>query len=79
MKRTYLPQAALAGLMTAGFAGCSLPTGKYAQVHYDPATGSRFAYAPQDVDPALSTVSATTVGVTIPNPLFRGNGGNGAH
>ncbi len=74
MFRKYVPSAILAGMITASFAGCSLPTGKYASVHHgQPVTGSRLGATEADVDPAVSDLSRTTNGIS--NPTQPGFGG----
>jgi hypothetical protein len=67
MVRKQVPTAVIAGLITASFAGCSLPTGKYASVHHGaPVTGSRLGAEEADVDPAVSDLSRTTNGISNP-------------
>jgi hypothetical protein len=74
MLRKHAPNALLAGLITASFAGCSLPTGKYAQVHHrEPVTGSHLGATDADADPAVADLSRTTNGISNPTqPTFGG-------
>ncbi len=78
MSAKSISNAFLAGLITASFAGCSLPTGKYAQVrHREPVTGSRLGASEDDVDPAVADLSRTTNGISNPTQGTFGNGAGG--
>jgi hypothetical protein len=70
----HVSKSTLAGVIAASFAGCSLPTGKYASVHHGaPVTGSHLGATEADADPAVSDLSRTTNGISNPTqPSFGG-------